>query len=181
MGGTIALEMARLLKAKNEEVALVALFDTYNFVRALPANRLYDLAQRFRFHLGNFIRLSPALMKDYLREKIRVARDGEFSRLFGSSQEPKPSHKTIGRSTVLTIQATNDRAAMLYQPRPYPGSVTLFNPRVNYAKFPDVHMGWDGLILGGIEIVTLPMNPHAMLVEPTVKHLAAALAARLDR
>ena len=42
-------------------------------------------------------------------------------------------------------------------------------------------MGWGKLALGGIEIVELPVNPHAMLVEPFVKHLAPELRRCLDR
>jgi len=182
LGGTIALEMAQQLTAKGERVALLALFDTYNFNRTLPTSRIGDLAQRLWFHLGNFAHLSPGLMKNYLREKIRVARDGELANVLSSrSKTAGRPDDSIGRSALRTIQATNDRAADYYQPKPYSGRLTLFNPRVNYSKFPDPHMGWDGIALGGIEIVPLPMNPHAMLVEPTVKHLAAALAAKIER
>jgi thioesterase domain-containing protein len=182
LGGTIALEMAQQLTAAGEKVALVALFDTYNFKRTAPTSHLQDLAQRLWFHLGNFARLSPGLMRNYLREKIRVARDGEFANVLRArGKHPQKEDGTIGRSALRTIQETNDQAAEYYQPRCYAGGVTLFSPRVNYAKFPDRHMGWDGVILGGIEVVSLPMNPHAMLVEPTVKHLATALAASITR
>ncbi len=182
MGGTIAVEMAQQLAAIGERVALVALFDTYNFNRTLPTSRFFDLTQRLWFHLGNFAHLSPGLMKNYLREKIRVARDGELANVLSSRNKNvgRPDD-TVGRSALRTIQATNDRAAEYYQPKPYSGRLTLFNPRVNYSKFPDPHMGWDGIALGGIEIVSLPMNPHAMLVEPTVKFLAAALASQIER
>lgn len=181
MGGIIALEMARILRAKGEEIALVALLDTYNFTRALPTSRWLDVAQRIKFHLGNFVSLKPALMKSYLREKIRVARDGELANVLNSRPKLKPHEReTIGRSALRTIQATNDEAAERYQPKPYAGQVTLFNPRINYTKFPDDHMGWDGVVLGGIDIVRLPMNPHAMLVEPSVEFLAVKLAGKIE-
>lgn len=182
LGGTIAFEMAQQLTAQGERVSLVALFDTYNFNRTLPTSHFLDLAQRLWFHVGNFAHLSPGLMKNYLREKIRVARDGELANVFSSRNKTagRPN-ETVGRSALRTIQATNDRAADYYQPKPYSGRLTLFNPHVNYSKFPDPHMGWDGIALGGIEIVPLPMNPHAMLVEPTVRHLAAALAVQIER
>jgi amino acid adenylation domain-containing protein len=182
LGGTIALEMARQLTAQGEKVALVALFDTYNFRRTVATSHLHDLAQRLWFHVGNFARLSPVLMRNYLREKVRVARDGELANVLRArAKRPQKEDGTIGRSALRTIQETNDQAAEYYQPKPYSGGVTLFSPRVNYAKFPDPHMGWDGIVLGRIEVVSLPMNPHAMLVEPTVKHLATALAASINR
>ncbi len=181
MGGTIALEMAQQLKAQGEAVSLVALFDTYNFTRARSTSRLLDVAQRLKFHLLNFIRLSPALMNSYVREKIRIARDGEFANIFSFRSRTKPVHgEPMARSALRTIQAINDRAAQMYQPKPYTGRVTLFSPKVNYAKFPGADMGWDGLILGGLDIVQLPINPHAMLVEPTVQFLAAKLAEKLE-
>jgi hypothetical protein len=50
---------------------------------------------------------------------------------------------------------------------------------VNYSVYPDPQMGWGDLALGGLDIVDLPVNPHAMLVEPYVRQLAAALKPRL--
>ena len=52
---------------------------------------------------------------------------------------------------------------------------------VPFAAFPDPHMGWGKIARDGLDIVELPLNPHAMLVEPFVQHLAAALANKLGR
>ena len=181
MGGTVALEMAQRLTASGEKVPLVALFDTYNFQRRVATSHLADVAERIRFHLGNFVMLKPALMVSYLREKIRVARDGELTNLLRWRSRRRQSEAgTVGRSALRTVHATNDRAADHYQPKPYPGQVTLFKPRVNYAKFPNAQMGWDGVVHGGIEVIQLPMNPHAMLVEPEVAALARRLAEKIN-
>ncbi len=181
MGGLIALEMARLLSSKGEDIALVALLDTYNFSRIVPTSRFWDLAQRLSFHAGNFFSLKPAQMKNYLQEKIRVARDGELANLF-SSRKKKSSNlgQPPGGVGLRTIQAINDWAAGYYQPKPYAGQVTLFNPRINYSKFLVPYMGWDGIVQGGINVIPLPMNPHAMLVEPNVQHLSSALAGQIE-
>jgi hypothetical protein len=40
-------------------------------------------------------------------------------------------------------------------------------------------MGWGAIALGGLKVIELPLNPHAMLVRPFVKHLAAHLATEL--
>ena len=45
----------------------------------------------------------------------------------------------------------------------------------------DPKMGWGKLVMGDLDVVELPVNPHAMLVEPFVKHLAEALRLRLDQ
>src|SRR5207249_8411 len=59
-GGTIAFEAAQQLRAKGEQIALLALFDTSNWSKihppSLPANAFYAL-QRFLFHAANFFKL----------------------------------------------------------------------------------------------------------------------------
>ena len=40
-------------------------------------------------------------------------------------------------------------------------------------------MGWGDLVQGGLDIVELPVNPHAMLVEPYVGTLAEQLRKRI--
>ena len=74
----------------------------------------------------------------------------------------------------------NDHAADIYQPRPLAARLTLFKPQVNYKFYPDPKMGWGDLALGGLDVVELPVNPHAMLMEPFVLELATQLKARID-
>ena len=78
------------------------------------------------------------------------------------------------------VQTINDTAAETYIPKPYPGKLTLFKPRINYKFYPDPKMGWGDLAMGGLDIVEFPFNPHAMLVEPYVKQLADALIASMN-
>jgi len=122
-----------------------------------------------------------------LQEKLRVARDGELFNLLSSGSEsnnggqasaPQFNEDPGGDAGV---QRVNDRAAEAFRPLPYHGSIMLFKPQVNYDFFPDPKMGWGNMALGGLEVVELPVNPHAMLVKPFVEHLAAALLKRLDK
>ena len=80
-----------------------------------------------------------------------------------------------------SVQEFNDHAADIYDPRPYSGVLTLFKPHINYKFYPDPKMGWGDLAQGGLDIVEMPINPHAMLVEPYVELLARELKVRLDR
>ena len=59
--------------------------------------------------------------------------------------------------------------------------MTLFKPRVNYNFYPDAQMGWGDLVTGELEIVELPVNPHAMLVEPYVQILATRLKEEMEK
>jgi thioesterase domain-containing protein/acyl carrier protein len=184
MGGMVAYEMARHLIEEGEQVALVALLDTYN-MSTLPAaggKAGSHLLQRFKFHLGNLARLRPGEIAGYLKEKTRIARDGELSNVltnvFGSNQGPGGDGNSI--AAVIPVQAANDCAAAIFRPRTLGGKLTLFAPEVNYDSHPDLEMGWGGLASEGIEVVKLAVNPHGMLMEPFVKQLAGELRRRLN-
>jgi hypothetical protein len=57
--------------------------------------------------------------------------------------------------------------------------LTLFKPKANYKFYPDPKMGWGELAKDDLEIVELPFNPHAMMIEPYVQVLAKELKARM--
>lgn len=182
LGGTVAYEMAQILHREGEEVALVAMLDTYNFSRALKASFAGFLFQKLRFHLGNLAPMRPREMVNYVVEKVRVARDGELAHLKsfmpGSTKVEGVSPAVSGIEA--SVQAVNDYAADHYLAKPYPGRLTLFKPQINYKFYPDPKMGWGDLALGGLDIVELSMYPHAMLVEPFVGLLAAELKRRME-
>jgi non-ribosomal peptide synthetase component F/thioesterase domain-containing protein/acyl carrier protein len=177
LGGNIAYEMAQQLSQAGEEVALVAMLDTYNWHLIVATDtfgtRMARMAELVKFHSVNIARLSPREIPGYLGEKIRMTIEYAQNRvksLFGRKQTTDRDQETI-----VFVHAANDIAAENYRPKPYHGRVTLVKPTVNYKSYSDPNMGWGDLTLGGLEIVELPVMPHAMLVEPYVKHLAAQL------
>ena len=178
LGGTVAYDMARKLRSENEEVALVAMLDTYNFSLALKSSFLSYLVQKARFHFGNFFQIRPKHMLSYLQEKIRLAKDGELANILSSRPGTAIVEGGAARATSgaeASVQKINDNAAEIYIPEPYSGELTLFKPRINYKFYPDPKMGWGNLALGGLKIVEFPFNPHAMMVEPYVQQLAEEL------
>lgn len=180
MGGTIAYEMAQRLQAQGDEVALVAMLDTYNFALMGKNSGPKAIYQKLKFHLGNFVKLRPTEMWDYVREKIRVARDGELQNWIGGGVKKSASgSETDVREA--SVQSVNDAACMAYTPKPYAGALTLFKPQVNYDFYPDPDMGWKDLALEGLHHEELAVNPHAMLVEPYVQDLAQRLKERIER
>ncbi len=178
LGGTVAYAMAQLLHQAGEEVALVAMLDTYNFSRALKVSFLGFMWEKFKFHCSNFVQLRPRDMWGYLVEKVRVAGDGELKNILTSKPNPGGDEPGVARATSgpeASVQALNDHAADTYLPKYYSGRLTLFKPEANYKFYPDPKMGWGDLVGGGLKIVEFPFKPHAMLVEPYVKQLANAL------
>jgi glutamate-1-semialdehyde aminotransferase/thioesterase domain-containing protein/acyl carrier protein len=181
LGGTIAYEMAQILRREGEEIPLVAMLDTYNYSLALRVNFRSFLYQKAKFHLANMSTLRPRQILSYLREKIRLGVGGELANLKtsmpGSSCLDGVSRATSGAEAA--VQALNDYAAEHYNPSPYPGVVTLFKPRFNYKFYPDPNMGW-GDLAAELDIVEVAVNPHSMLLEPYVKVLATQLKERIE-
>jgi thioesterase domain-containing protein/non-ribosomal peptide synthetase component F len=185
MGGTVAYEMAQQLRGQGEEVAVLALFDTLNWCN-IPADNAWrkarQTAQRIKFHSQNFLLLNAAEMKQFLAEKIKVLRSrstiwkgmmlGRFRRKSGNKPE----------SVVLAeMWKINDRACIVYQAKPYDGVVTDFRPMRQYAKYRPAESDWKRLVRGGYEVLTLPVYPAGMLLEPFVEHLADALNLTISR
>ena len=83
------------------------------------------------------------------------------------------------RRALHDIQEVNDRAAWKFVPQPYDGPITLFKPHKNYSFMPDPRMGWGKLVQSSLEIVELPFNPHAMLIEPFVTTLGREIKSRV--
>jgi thioesterase domain-containing protein len=181
LGGKIAYEMAQILSRNGHDVALLVLMDSYNLTHTRQPRLLGYLRQKMVFHLRNLAHMEAANWAGYLKEKMRVAHDGELLSIWKNLRD---SVKGIGTRedrppTAASLQEVNDRAAAIYSPKPYSGRVTLVKPRANYEFLPDPNMGWGDLALGGLDLVEVAANPHAMLVEPYVNVLATELMARL--
>ena len=185
MGGTVAFEMAQLLKAQGEEVALLALFDTLNWAKVRPDSfwvKTYFQAQRVVFHARNFLLLDFKDQVRFFKEKIVVLQHRSRvwrGMLHGKMMREEPENKSESL-LMARMWEINDRAILSYVPRPYPGVVTDFRPLKQYARYLGTEVHWDRLARDGQRIATVPVYPAGMLLEPFVKHLAAALRAAID-
>ena len=186
LGGAIALEMAQQLKDQGEQVALVAMFETYNskavLVRPSRWLPLYRSLQNANYHFENLLLTSPEDRRQFSREKWNVARERLRIRLdalahaLGSNRgsENGSSHAH------LRVKKVNDRAMVRYRPRPYSGRVVLFRPKEHFRGLDDPQFGWGGVIGPKLEICNLPFYPKGMMVEPFVRILAGELDRRLS-
>ncbi|TLY32385.1 MAG: hypothetical protein E6K56_03340, partial [Ignavibacteria bacterium] len=184
LGGTIALEMAQQLRKQNESVGLLALFDTMNWSRVRTLS-LWGKARhrgwRLIFHAQNFMLLKFKEKITFLREKLRTLHDR--TRLWrgiwlGRLMQGQPLTKSP-TSILAEVWGINDRAALNYAPKPYPGVITDFRPMRQYAEYAGPEVKWD--CVAAQEIVTLPVYPAGMLLEPFVRDLAAALKKCIDK
>ncbi len=181
LGGTIAYEMAQRLLRTGEKVGIVVMLDTYNFALAEKASFTSFIFEKFKFHVKNFTHLKPSEMLSYLKEKKRLAGDGGWANI--RTEMPGTTlDDSFGRAESgieLSVQTINDHAGDIYRPKPYKGELTLFKPQKNYSFYSDPNMGWGDLVKD-LDIIELPINPHAMLVEPYVATLAEELRKRLN-
>jgi thioesterase domain-containing protein/non-ribosomal peptide synthetase component F len=186
MGGTVAYEMAQQFRAEGEQVALVALFDTMNW-SSIPADnawrRVRQIGQRLEYHVKNFLLLDMGEKMKFFAEKVKILRSrthvwrGILLNMFGANDgSNKSASRLLGK-----MWQINDRACVIYQAKPYDGVVTDFRPMRQYAKYQPAENDWNRLALGGVEIMTLPVYPAGMLLEPFVKHLAESLKAAISR
>jgi amino acid adenylation domain-containing protein len=177
LGGLIAFEMAGQLQAAGEEVALLALLDTSLEIagdgRELESDAIFlaDIAayvenlwdRRLDLDQEDLEGLAPEEQKRLLLERLREV---DFL-------PPGAGLEQVGR--VLEVYKANSRAARAYEPRPYAGTVTLFQA----AEGPQIS-GWERLTTRPVEVVAVPGHHLNLLAEPHVGTLARLLGLRLQ-
>jgi thioesterase domain-containing protein len=155
-GGLVAYEMAQVLHAQGEEVALLGLFDTTPGKIESRASRLKDL-----FSLS-------------IREQIDfVWKKGTFVLM------------TLGKRLELQflppalrkVKQACTKAAGTYDIQPYPGRVTLFRVREkSIDSLKDPYRIWWRVAAGGVDLREISGDHLSLLKEPQVRFLAEQLA-----
>ena len=165
MGGVVAFEMAQQLRVRNQEVALVALLDTVCPVTMNAQDRgmhrvrrLAYLTQRVFHHTRNLLGLTPREQASYIKKKARLVKG----------------------MVIPDVRKINERLGRSYEPKGYPGRITLFWARERPVESPDPRWGWKELAGGGLEVREVPGDHLSMMREPHIQVLAQELEACLD-
>jgi amino acid adenylation domain-containing protein len=200
-GGMVAFEMAQQLRAQNQKVALLVFFDTvgpgYPKISRLRAIR--EKASRLECRIHNNLRELTRLRSHH---KGAFAREKVWNVTERSKRKNKQRidrirkkidllaymfYRGIGRPTPYALRDTevreiNTRAQRIYVPQVYPGEVILFRASNQPAGcYPDPHLGWGGLIGGGLKIYDVPgSHSHTMIREPKVRVVVEKLKACLS-
>ena len=181
LGGMVALEMARQLKASGEQVGLVALIDTYN-PAAVPRGSLSRfpglyLLQDLWFHAANMCFVASKGRWRFFREKwnVEVARAGVRVRALQHAMKSKNGSGVRSQYPHMVAKRINDVAALQYIPKPYSGRVVLIRPKWNFWGLDRSTFGWSEVIKEGLEVREMPVFPKGLLVEPFVQGLAHEL------
>lgn len=178
-GGKIALEMAQQLRASGQKVGLLAFFNTFNLPKSPQPESSFEqfsgkvkfLFQDIGYHWGNLSLLKPKDKLTFLRERGRWAQRRLQTRISAKSE----------MGSIASLHELHDRLVMEYEPKVYPGKITIFQTRkLNDADY-DSQVGWEGLAEAGIEFHEIPAYFRGILVEPFVKNLAEQLEICLER
>ncbi|EEF63175.1 amino acid adenylation domain protein [Pedosphaera parvula Ellin514] len=189
-GGLVAFEMAQQLKAKGEEVALLAFFDTRapGYPRYL-ANvsawklKLNQLAHRVALHWGNFRAARGVEKITYIKTKAQRwyrSQIWSFNRMRRRWKEKFES--IFWPKAIKEAQKKGLQAACVYVPSKYDGSATLFRATGQIKGiYPDPTLGWSELIGKGLEIYDTPGHHGAIVREPRARVLAEQLKESLRK
>jgi acyl-coenzyme A synthetase/AMP-(fatty) acid ligase/thioesterase domain-containing protein/acyl carrier protein len=181
-GGRVAYVMAQQLRAAGEEVALLALFDTYSQVGQQRVTTPDWLRHHWeRLKALPFTRV-PAYFWLRVRNLAKTVYMGLRVRSFSMAWRYfKSRGRPIPRILRRPVPA-NDMIRRDYKPRPYGGDATLFKAEQRHAwTHADAHDGWFELIKGKLEIRPIPGGHYEIVRQPHVQELAAELSDALNQ
>jgi amino acid adenylation domain-containing protein len=174
MGATVAYEMAQQLHRQGQEVAFLALMDNGKMSSRKPekiddAEILVNMCASvdISLSLDDLRRLSADEQLDYATHRVEIA--GLASNGMGKSYLRQ----------FLAIYKAHMQASQSYDPRPYPGPVTIFRTNERGVDN-DLDSDWETLAPGGFKIYKIQGDHLSMIRAPHVQTLANQLIDCLD-
>ena len=160
-GGTVALEIARMLRAEGEEVGLLALFDT--FAGRQESNREL-LTKLWRLPFSEKVSYLTHKSKQYAKTFTRKLQHGFLP------------------PALIKVREGIQQAGFRHTTAPYEGSVVLFRAsKKSLRGAHDPYAGWKELALGGLEIHEIPGDHVGIVLEPQVRILTKHLRNCLEQ
>ena len=175
-GGLVTLEMAHRLTQRGEQIALLALLDTYPHLSFLPLGmRLRVLAQRAGNHVSAMRQLPLRDVCSYvaLELKRRLLPGSRLPAVPG----PQPPRLSFARTTVYAKQKAF-LALARYQPRFYPGNVKFVRAEI-VSHFPDDPAAIWARMSESFELETIP-GGHLDMLTTHAQDLAHVLTRYLS-
>nr|WP_081431391.1 non-ribosomal peptide synthetase [Moorena bouillonii] len=173
LGGIIAWEMAQQLSAAGEEVALLALIDSYSPV-AIDQPKQVDqqmMASSLAKDLGSVFGTElPIAVEDLKLGGLEQQLQHILQEAKGLNILPPEIGMEQMRKLFGVFQA-NLMAMYRYQPQPYSGRIVLFCAR----ELEPEDRGWNDLAVGDLETYRIPGDHYTMIRSPDVEILAKHL------
>jgi len=180
-GGMIALEAAQQLQAQGEEVALLAMMDTWGPKAFTPYSKLKKLTIKakklrrlgFKYFLSQQDIVKQKL--DRLAEKLGLGIKINQAKLALTQQDDHQSNN---------LNQVYIRARKNYVPQIYSGTLKVFRSMENeeMTEFGEIDskLGWSDLATKGLDIIDIPGDHLGILKEPNVETLATELQRCID-
>jgi len=190
-GGLVAFEVAQQLRAAGEEVALLALIDSYAPTQPNGAQSVRLTArQRAYFHLRRIKRYGPRYIWQAVHARLvktRIAvRRGLENRI---ARAVRMVYRARNRPLPPTLRPTYVRTAIenalsTYRPRVYDGPITLFRAtesvQAHLESIYGSQRGWSALTTQDVSIYDIE-GRHNLEEEPQVGQVAAILRQCLEK
>jgi thioesterase domain-containing protein len=178
----VAFEVAQQLRARGQEVALLAMLET-DFPAPDRQEREVDAAKLMHmFAKKRGLNLSLEELRGREPDQ-QLAHVLQRARAAGLSQAEIQGFEEIPRihGEFAPIAQANARLTRRYVPQPYTGRATFFRSSDGPVKedHPDPAKAW-GRLIDGLEVHPVPGNHNTMLREPHVRVLAERLKICLD-
>lgn len=192
-GANITLEMGRLLHARGQEVALLAILDHMpaksDYFKVTWGSKLFvNLLKNLPYRLQDFMFLRPHEMIARIRKKTR-----QFRKKVNWLSQTDPSHRLQFNAGDLIDNAdhfpqhiqrvieVNYNALKKYTPQCYDGQITLLRAKGGRLFCSnDPEMGWGVIALKGVDVKVIPGSHLRIFKEPHVRYLAQELQSCLD-
>ena len=186
LGGAIAVEMARQLRAAGEEVAPVVMIQTehHDYIDAgratLRRRLIHRPIDRLAYELSEITRRDSAERSRYLSRKARGL--VEIARVNVSGDPGVDGDRPQGGGAHTRAVAATYRAAFWrYRPLPYDGPSLVVRAEAQPRGLADDPLlGWGPVLQGHVESVTIEGSHHRTIMhEPAIGAVASAIEAAL--
>jgi acetoacetyl-CoA synthetase len=177
LGGLVMLEIAQRLKKAGEEIALLALLETYPHRRQLSVyERLRLKMRQAKYHAANLRGMPLRKVFSYLRDSsTRRAHNAEEHYANAHPQSPNVPSLTHAMEKV---RDGADQAWPEYAPRFYRGKISFVKAQIS-SYFPDDPSAVWGKLADDFECMTVP-GDHLEILTTYYEALAAALSRYLQ-
>jgi amino acid adenylation domain-containing protein/natural product biosynthesis luciferase-like monooxygenase protein len=182
MGGRVAYELARQLKARGEEVGLLVIVDARG-LEATPEEspteeQAVEVVLEFASHLSRLSNIHPRaaeVLEHVDAVELAAVLDGRPGADAGLDEEACAELRTLWE-----LFARNRRASRGYMPQPYDGSLVVLRAAEGPSDV-EADLGWRALARGGVEVFEVPGDHFSLVAVPHVERLAERLRMLLAR
>lgn len=181
LGGTVAFEMARQLQHMGQQVALLALLDSWAPVSQNKTENPDQFLLNFARNIGQG---RGEVMSDLEESTFQLrGQDEQLRSVFEWAQRVSVLSPEIHFSQVrqlFHVFRANREAWLSYQPEIYDGQIVLMRTALETSSdTEDMTRGWSELVTRGVEVHEFPGNHYTIVHNPHV--VASLLRVCLER